>query len=209
MRYFRNIILIFLTFISHINKLIPKKNIIIFFTNNQESNDNNIALLNKIIEHKLYKQYKIYFFSKDKRKYGHHKHVTYKGTLLAPLYFLLAKYCFYDCGTLKITPSKNQFVISLWHGIPLKKIGRMLNEQSSKLDTYNDFTYILVPSPRWKQLYKQCFGCTNEQILINGFPRNDFLFHPNATKLQLLNLNTHKKTNILWMPTFRKSLNGR
>lgn len=210
MRALKNAALIFMFFLGLVNKITPKLNIIIFFTNNKEFNDNNKALLRKIIELGIENKYIIYSFSKDKYKYKNHNKVKYKSTLLAPLYFLFSKYCFYDCGTLKIRPSRNQYVISLWHGVPLKKIGLMLSEQSSKLDRYNDFSKILIPSKLWVETYKKCFGCNDEQIMINGFPRNDFLFHPNFKSLDLLGIpSDNSKTNILWMPTFRASIGGR
>lgn len=180
-----------------------------FFTNNSETNDNNLALLKRLVEKGYTEKYKIYFFSKDGEKYNNFNGVVYKKTLLAPLWFLFSRYCFYDCGTLKIKPSKFQAVISLWHGVPLKKIGLMVSEQSSKLDRYNDFTKIIVPHSSWSSIYMKSFDCTKEQILVNGFPRNDYLFHPNETLMSKLDIITNHEKIILWMPTFRKSTGGR
>jgi len=209
MQFIKNLALAFLLSLSAINRFIPKFRIIILFTNNAETNDNNRALLSRLVHLKVDQEYKIYFFSKDGDKYKHFENVKYKPVYLAPIYFLIAKYCFYDCGTLKIKPSKKQFVISLWHGVPLKKIGLMLGEQSSRLDKYNDFSKILVPSENWTDIYQQSFACTSEQVYINGFPRNDFLFRPAYDKLSLLGINQQCEKNILWMPTFRSSIGGR
>jgi hypothetical protein len=208
MFYVRNVTLFCLYLVGFLNRIIPKFNIIIFFTNNSESNDNNLALLHQLIKFKIHDQYKIYFFSKDGNKYSYFKEVRYKSVFFAPVYFLFAKYCFYDCGTLKIKPSKKQYVISLWHGVPLKKIGSMLGRQSSKFDKYNDFSKILVPSVFWIDIYKKSFECTEDQIYINGFPRNDFLFYPAYEKLYKLNINDKFKKSVLWMPTFRISIGG-
>lgn len=201
--------LLLLLLLSVFNRFIPKFKIVMFFTNNAESNDNNRALLSQLIELGIGKKYKLYFFSKDGEKYKHFEQVSYKSIYLAPVYFLIAKYCFYDCGTLKIKPSKKQYVVSLWHGVPLKKIGLMLGEQSSRLDKYNDFSKILVPSKNWIDIYQQSFACTSEQIYINGFPRNDFLFRPAYSKLNQLGINQQCEKSILWMPTFRSSIGGR
>ncbi|BFM34121.1 CDP-glycerol glycerophosphotransferase family protein [Acinetobacter towneri] len=209
MKYLKNIFLIGLMIFSILNRFFPKFNIIILFSNNKESNDNNRALLRKLIDLGVEKKYKIYFFSKDADKYNHFEKVMYKSAYLAPIYFLVAKYCFYDCGTLKIKPSSKQFVISLWHGIPLKQIGLLVGEQSSTLDRYNDFSKIIVTSPFLNDIYKRSFGCSDSQILINGFPRNDFLFNPNYKKLKKLGINLDFNKTFLWMPTFRKSIGGR
>lgn len=209
MKVVKNLALLTLALLSVLNRFIPKFKIIIFFTNNAESNDNNRALLNQLVSLNANKEYKLYFFSRDGKKYKHFEQVKYRNVYLAPIYFLVAKYCFYDCGTLKIRPSKKQYVISLWHGVPLKQIGLMINEQSSKLDKYNDFSKILVPSKSWMDIYQKCFECTLDQIFINGFPRNDFLFCPAYNKLSLLGINYEYEKNILWMPTFRSSISGR
>lgn len=208
-KQFKNFFLLVLLFFGFINRFTPKYKVIMFFTNNSETNDNNLALLKKLVEKGYAEKYKIYFFSKDGERYKHFNGVIYKNTLLAPLWFLFSRYCFYDCGTLKIKPSKSQMVISLWHGVPLKKIGLMVGEQSSKLDRYNDFTKIIVPHSSWASIYMQSFDCTKEQILINGFPRNDYLFHPNKISMNKLGVVTNHEKMILWMPTFRKSTGGR
>lgn len=205
----KRIALVLLWIIGYLNQIVPKFNVIMFFTNNKDSNDNNRALLEKTIEFKLYEKYKIYYFSKDSRKYRHYDEVHYRSTLLAPLYFLFSKYCFYDCGTLKIKPNSAQHVISLWHGIPLKKIGLMCNEQISAFDRYDDFSKILVPSEKWVDVYKKSFGCSQDQIFINGFPRNDFLLENNKDTLTKLKISSKYSHYFLWMPTFRTSINGR
>lgn len=204
----KNILLFFFLFLGYLNKFVKKRDIILFFTNNSDFNDNNKALLKYLIRNQFYKKYKIIYSSKDNNKYSDFKEVKYISTYFAPFYFLFSKYCFYDTGTLKIKPSSCQNVISLWHGVPLKKIGIFANEQSSKLDRYNDFTKILVPSEELKKIYLDCFSCQENQILINGFPRNDYLFFKDIKIIEKLKIN-YKNKNIIWMPTFRKSLNGR
>ena len=61
----------------------------------------------------------------------------------------------------------------------------------------------------WLELYVKSFGCKENQLLISGFPRNDFLFTDNKLLLQKLNVDGVFKSKILWMPTFRVSINGR
>ena len=89
--------------------------------------------------------------------------------------FLFSKYVFYDGGTTKIKPSKRQIVFSLWHGTPLKKIGRSV-EKSSKFDRFNDFTYILTTSENCKNIFAESFECSLDKVIVSGYPRNDYLF---------------------------------
>lgn len=210
-QFIKNTKLIAVKSLNLINPLISKTDTILFFNNNYEFNDNNKALLRLLVDLGFDKKYRIIYCSKDSTKYSmQYPTVDFRNTFYAPFYFLQAKFCFYDTGTLKISPTNKQQVISLWHGIPLKKIGAQLNEKSSLLDTYNDFTKILVPHPSLVNIYKASFECTDEQILINGFPRNDFLFSPSSLATNKLNINLENyDLNLLWMPTFRDSIGGR
>ncbi len=212
--YLKNIALIVMRIFSLINTFVPKNHTtVIFFSNNNNFNDNNKALLWKMIDSSYHTEYKIYFSTPDYKKNQHSSmdnKVIFIPTYLAPFIFLRAKFCFYDGGTLKIRPSKSQQVISLWHGIPLKKIGILANEQSSKFDKYNDFTKIIVPHKNLKDIFEQSFGCSSDKILINGYPKNDHLFIKNKQIWPLITRtrSSFKKT-ILWMPTFRKTIDGR
>ncbi|MBP6860915.1 MAG: CDP-glycerol glycerophosphotransferase family protein [Neisseriaceae bacterium] len=197
---------------SIINIVIPKKdNTILFFSNNYNFNDNNKALLQLMLDRGYNNKYKIYVSTPDPIKEKNSvKNVTHIPTLLAPFIFLNAKFCFYDGGTLKIKPSKSQMVISLWHGIPLKKIGILANEQLTALDRYDDFTKIIVPHSSLSQIFEDSFGCSKDKILINGYPKNDHLFIKNPLVWQLMSRQQGDyKKSILWMPTFRRSINGR
>lgn len=210
-RFIKNTALVFMFILGLINRFIPKKkHRILLFTNNRNYNDNNKALLKQLSELELNKTYQIIFCSSDYKTKKTIEQITYAPVYYAPFLFLTSKYCFYDAGTLKIKPSKQQKVIALGHGIPLKKIGLQVGEQSSFLDRYNDFTRIIVPHINLKKIFIEAFGCTKEQILINGYPKNDFLFKKNPTIWTKLNIEYNKFTKtLIWMPTFRDSLNGR
>lgn len=70
--------------------------------------------------------------------------VTFVGNKQGIKYFLKSKYAFYCFGKYPIKPSKNQTVVNLWHGTPLKKIGN-LEKGLEKID-YNFL-------PLWLQVH--------------------------------------------------------
>src|SRR5690554_2917392 len=206
----KNIFLCLLLLLSYLNKLIPKFNVILFFTNKSGFNDNNVAFLKWLAENGFNNKYQIILCTQD----GANNFFSYPSVKLAPhwlgpLLFLISKFCFYDAGTLKIKPSRRQKVISLWHGVPLKKIGALVETKVSSLDRYNDFTKILLPSLNLAGIYKKSFECTNDQLLENGFPRNDFLYKKNQYITSLFFDGREAEKIIFWMPTFRSSLDGR
>lgn len=209
--FFKFLALLFLKSLSIVNIFIPKKkNLILLYSNNKAYNDNNYALLHKLIELGYNHKYKIVQSVIDYNENRLEKNnLSYIPIYLAPFYFLRSSFVFYDGGTVKITPTKKQTVITLWHGIPLKKIGLELDKKNTFLDKYNQFTKIIAPHSNLAGLFARSFGCDESKVLINGYPRNDFLFRNNPKIWSTLKIdpNGYKHT-LLWMPTYRKTLSG-
>ena len=123
------------------------------------------------------------------------KHVR-KNSLRAIYHAKRSKYIFYTHGfILSESKSKEQVVVNLWHGIPLKKIGFELGNKMPKSD------YIVATSRETAYLVEQTYSPTEviPEILYYGLPR-----------LDLIELETSRApaTNFLWMPTFRSSKIG-
>lgn len=195
----RTILLFFANLFSIFNQLLPKKNNILFFTNMDNFNDNNRALFEYLITTELNKKFKIYYSTPSAYEFIRADNVKYINILKGLFVFLFSKYVFYDGGTTKIKPSQKQVVFSMWHGTPLKKIGREV-EKSSRFDRFNDFTYILTTSENCKKIFADSFECSLDKVVVSGYPRNDFLFNPVNHFLR-----KDCKKNVLWMPTFRYS----
>ena len=207
----RKIILCVLKFIGFINEFIPKnQNKILFYDSlNDTLTDNSLAVLLYLKEHKLNEKYKILCCVPNSTK-KYVNGIENIGIINGILNYLTCKYVFYSFGGMRIKPSSKQFVINLWHGTPLKNIGK-LNVFDNKLknENNNDFTYILVASEFFRDIYLKAFGCSNKQIFIAGNPRNDFLF-TQRTVIEKIGIKKKKyKKVILWMPTFRISKDKR
>lgn len=207
----RKAILYILKALSFINSFVPKKEkqILLYDSMNNTLTDNTLAVLLYFKKHRINKEYKVLCCvpnSKEKNIYG----IKNVGIVYGILKYLTSKYVFYSFGGMRIKPAENQVVVNLWHGTPLKKIGK-LNERDKRLqnEENNDFTYILVSAEYFKEIYKTAFGCIGKQILITGNPRNDFLLKEGSVIERLDIIKEKYEKTILWMPTFRVSKDGR
>ena len=190
---FKNIIFKISNFTSRFNTLIPKKRNRIVIYSNWGFRDNIRTLYQYLVDNGFQDKYEIicasnnfYHLKKDNR-------VKFVSIYRGLYYFLTSKYFFYSFGKYPIKPSRNQMVVNLWHGMPLKKIGN-LEEGLERVD-YNFFTKLVSSSDFFTPIMKAAFNANDEQILLVGNIRNDELFEEEKDK------------NIIWMPTYRNSKN--
>ena len=115
-------------------------------------------------------------------------------------------------------------VFQLWHGSPLKKIGRVEIESPVNMDAdkakyletmYSNYDAVVSTSPEVSRIFSQVFYAPPEAYAEAGFPRNDALLRrPDAN--DFINVDTdlygkiraHRKGGgkvLLHMPTFRDS----
>ena len=199
-------IIIKMTFILNvINKALPKNNNRIVLYSNIGFRDNVEAVYRYLINKDYNKKYEIVCSTNEWKKYRISEHsfnVKFVNCYLGVFYYLTSKYFFYSFGKYPINPSKKQCVVNLWHGMPLKKIGALVD--SEKNNNQNYFTYILSTSEFFKYYMQQAFQCIKEQIIICGQPRNDDLFNTSVSLKSIFKLPYNSKI-ICYMPTFRKS----
>lgn len=97
---------------------------------------------------------------------------------------------------------KGQTVLHLCHGAPPFK-GRDINRKGRLGSAFN---YILAPSKHVVPWECDFWGCNEDQAIILGAPRNDWVFQGDYQKF--LNIFIDKKDNekvIMVMPTFRQT----
>jgi len=97
---------------------------------------------------------------------------------------------------------KFQSIVNLWHGIPLKKLGKEIDKRRNEsFDIqFQSYSYFTVCSEFEKELIDTCYSV--EHILVTGTPRNDLLAHANSSLLEQFTY-LGKKT-ILYAPTWRE-----
>lgn len=116
-------------------------------------------------------------------------------------YYATAKFNFYTHWTYQpYIPRKEQTVINLWHGgFPLK---------SSKVKNIDYFDWIISLGEEGKDCLTKYIGCSKEKVLALGNPRIDLLVKSIGKGVDNpFVFNKHVNKVIIWMPTFRASVN--
>lgn len=102
---------------------------------------------------------------------------------------------------------RNQKVVELWHGFPLKSMGLMDTSEVGKeqiKDRWKNVDSVISYSELYNQSMKKCFGISENKFNILGAPRNDLLLQPNGKKKlkKLFNIDRNDRI-IFYMPTWR------
>lgn len=206
----RRVINILCVFFSFINIFIPKKKNQYLFYNSKEVYLNNYSYLKYMLENNKLSGKKVYYSMPniaDKEILD--SDIICISSMIETLYiFLRSEIIFYDTGNIRINPSKNQIVLNLWHGTPLKRIGHSAKKVPKDLqkNSINKFTKVIIASEYFKDIYIDAFNIKEEQITIGGQPRLDRLLKPKETSVYIKN---KQMINVMWMTTYRISYDGR
>lgn len=197
----KNILRVAFKPLTLINKIIPKEDMI-FFYSNLGFRDNVKALYDYFIKEGYHKRYKIVVSINDWEQFAKKApdNVIFINNKEGIKYFLKARYAFYCFGKYPIKPAKSQTVVNLWHGMPLKRIGNM-EKGLEKID-YNFFTKIISTAEVFNPILERSFHCLPEQVVIMGQPRNDEMFVENKMLDTAIRRGSRKM--ILWLPTYRE-----
>lgn len=96
----------------------------------------------------------------------------------------------------------NQVYISLWHGMPLKKICYLGDYDYKGMEDYS--AYRIASSEIMRSIISASFREKANNVYITGQPRNDYLFEGDKAN-SLLSGRQENKRIILYMPTFREN----
>ncbi len=133
--------------------------------------------------------------------------VKRKRSISGVLHFCTAKYAFttttfYPFFVIGYGPK----VISLWHGMPIKKVGVY---QGAPIASAN-FDYVLSTSKLYSSVMAKAFQTPKDCVLNFGLPRNDALLVPDPKIRSFLEkeFNIKKDKRLyFWLPTYRVTLN--
>ena len=115
--------------------------------------------------------------------------------------FLTARYVFFSHPCFTRSFPRNVVSVNVWHGMPVKKIGWLLDG-----DCGIECTLTPVTSPFWGEIMQRAMTPGGELPPI-GLPRNDRLFSDRAAVMEKLGLPADRKL-LTWLPTYRKSVRG-
>lgn len=126
-----------------------------------------------------------------------------KNTIYGLYNYISSNYVFTTHGMFEQIPLlPYQIKVNLWHGMPLKKIGKYDDKNKIKLR----MNYTLSNGKLFDDIIMNSFDISKDQLLRVGSPRNDVLYKKSNFSFSSIFMN--KFETILWMPTYRKSIHG-
>ena len=187
--------------LSVLNNVISKDSKKLFFYSNLGFRDNVKSLYDYAIQIGLNKTHKIIVATDEYKKFAEAapQNVKFVSTKNGIFSFFRAKYCFYSFGKYPIMPAKKQTVVNLWHGMPLKSIGRFVKGCENEKQNY--FSHIIATSPFFAEVMCKAFDAKREQVIITSQPRCDDMYK-SAPKPDFLE---GFDKIIFWLPTFMSS----
>ncbi len=189
------------SFLSIMNRIVPKNTKGIFIYDGPFMRQNCWALFSYLVDNGYDKKYEITFFTNQKSNITNDMLQT-SSILKGAWKRLKARYVFFEYDNFKLNCKKNdqQLCFNIWHGMPIKKIGYLSKSHISH-PYEDDYTYCLATSLYFKDIMKRVFHLSDSQVYLGGYPRNDYLIKEKPKSKHLL-MNCK---NYIWMPTFRTS----
>jgi len=175
--------------------------------------DNARALFEYALQAKLDKKYQLVWIVKDpsefEDKYQRYKKVVFVSWEDADsddtskrdnffYYLCLAKYLFItDSYGFALGSRPDQVRVMLWHGCGFKtRLGFKPNE--------HNYEYMTVTGDEYARTYAKVFGLRDDQMLVTGYPKVDYIFHPDKDWQKKLGIKPADKY-VFWLPTFRNT----
>jgi CDP-glycerol glycerophosphotransferase len=124
-----------------------------------------------------------------------------KNSVRGWLWFCFARYVFFTHPCFTRTFPANVVSVNVWHGMPIKKIGWMIEG-----DPGTKARYTLATSAFWAEIMERAMR-PHGDVLSSGLPRNDRLFSNRSKVFEKLGL-TEDQRLLAWLPTYRKSVRG-
>ena len=108
----------------------------------------------------------------------------------------LAKYIFFtDAYGFARNTRPDQVRVQLWHGCGIKR--RVYFSPCEKR-----YEYTTVIGDMYAEIHARDYGLRRDQVLVTGYPKDDWLFHPIVDWRERFHIPEASKY-IFWMPTFR------
>lgn len=113
----------------------------------------------------------------------------------------LAKYIFFtDAYGFARNCRHDQVRVQLWHGCGYKN-----RVNFSRCERRYEYTTVI--SEMYAELYANAFGLRRNQMLVTGYAKQDWVFHPVKNMNEIIGVPYFRKY-IFWMPTFRMAKQG-
>lgn len=108
----------------------------------------------------------------------------------------LAKYIFFtDAYGFARNARHDQVRVQLWHGCGIKR-------RVYFLPCEKRYEYMTVIGDMYAELHARDYGLRRDQVLVTGYPKDDWIFHPIKDWRERFHIPKASKY-IFWLPTFR------
>lgn len=198
----------------------PLRDIIVFrsgphasaYVAGMDFSDNALALFEYMLREHLNERYELVWFVKSpeafEERYRSIPNVTFlpfsgsdtSDAVVRDRYYeklCLAKWIFFtDAYGFCRNAREDQVRVQLWHGCGFKT-------RVNFVPCEHRYEYNIVVSPLYQKIHAKIFGLREDQVLVTGYPKEDWLFHPATDWPERLGLPCASKY-IFWLPTFRK-----
>lgn len=200
-------------FIYYLDLILPKRTNTILYDSFPDFSDSTFVVFNRIA-HTLSSNYKHVWLITEPTNIKFYKNkinlnnlnknkiiFVKKNSLRGVVYYLFTKLVFTNIGVISgIKIPKKHIVINLWHGMPIKAVGKNLSKnyliKNSEEKQLKSFSYILSTSSFYTKILKTSFEIDESKVLEFGIPRNDLLSK---------NTTSNPVKHVLWMPTYSEN----
>lgn len=187
------------------------------FASYPDYTDNAYAIFKYLAENGYDKKYRLVWLVSDKNQLdrtrlniqslGYKAKVYYKKSLKGLWAAFRCRHVFCTHGFLEEIPirQKQDKVVNLWHGMPVKRIGLMDNKDS---DFCSNTNLLVANGDMFRTIMAESFGLDEKDVLVVGQPRCDLLFEEtDFFEKNIIDRTQYRKVGI-WLPTYRSSIFG-
>lgn len=128
--------------------------------------------------------------------------VLAKASIRGVLAFARARYAFFTHRCYLRRFSDRVVAVNVWHGMPVKRIGWMLEGDSGIACRHT-----VATSASWADIMERAMRPTRS-VLVTGLPRNDRLSVDRDTVRAALGIGDRAEPLAVWLPTYRRTVQG-
>lgn len=185
---------------------VPLKKVILL-ESNPEMGCNTMPVYEEFVRRGINKNYKIIWLVNDKSIYKNYaiknvSFINYKPVTVAEkiyyIWVMFSSKCLVFSNRFQYKRWKNQIVINLMHGMPIKS--------SAGYVEHDTLDYLITSGERFHHVLSEILDVPLNKIKSLGYPRTDVL-RTRSGCAEAMGLSGFSKI-IIWMPTFRKHKNG-
>jgi CDP-glycerol glycerophosphotransferase len=189
--------------LSIVNALVPKNNKSVVFISFPDMSDNASAFYNYLIDNHPGRYEITWLVSSNISAVPNQQSRILKKNSVRGLFgFFRAKFVFFTHGHFgSLQGSKDQVLVNLWHGMPLKKIGHYLDDV-----IVPHANYCICTSRDYQKIMSIAFGLPLTNVLMVGLPRNDLFLKNRIGRCGEPDVNDETVVRkLVWLPTFRRA----